>query len=52
MGKTFQVQDIRRWAALIRDCKGEENRLMALIILFVNFLEQTSFGMYLFVKEL
>ena len=52
MGKTFQVQDKHRWVALIRDCKGEESRLMAFIILFVNFLEQTSFGMYLYVKEL
>ena len=51
MGKTFQVQDMRRWAALIRDLKGEKSRLVAFIILFVKFLEQTSFGMYLYVKK-
>ena len=34
--------------------KGEESRLVAFIIIFVNFffLEQTSFGMYFYVKEL
>ena len=51
-GKIFQVRDIRRWTALIRDRKGEENRLVAFIINFVKFLEQTSFDMYLYVKEL
>ena len=51
-GKTFQVRDIRRWAALIRDRKGEESRLVDFIIIFVKFLEQTNFDMYLFVKEL
>ena len=51
-GKTFQVRDIRRWVALILDHKGEESRLVAFIIIFVKFLEQTNFGMYLYVKEL
>ena len=51
-GKTFQVWDIRRWVALILDHKGEESRLVAFIILIVKFLEQTSFGMYIYVKEL
>ena len=51
-GKTFQVQDICWWATLIKDYKGEESRLVAFIILFVKYLEQTSFGMYLYVKEL
>ena len=52
MGKTFQVRDIHRWATLIRDRKGEESQLVPFIILFLKFLEQTSFGMYLYVKEL
>ena len=43
MGKTFQVWAISQWTALIRDCKGEESRLMAFIILFVTFLEQIVF---------
>ena len=30
----------------------EECQLVVFIIIFVNFLEQTSFGMYLYVKEL
>ena len=51
-GKTFKVRDICRWAALIRDRKGEESRLVAFIILFVKFLKKTSFDMYLYVKEL
>ena len=54
-GKTFQVRDIRWWAALIRDRKGEESGLVTFIIpffFFVKFLEQTSFCMYLYVKEL
>ena len=52
MGKTFKVQDISQWVTLIRDCKGEESRLVAFIVIFVKFLEQTSFDMYLYVKEL
>ena len=51
-GKTFQMRDICRWAVLIQDHKGEEIRLVAFIILFVKFLEQTSLGMYLYLKEL
>ena len=51
MGKTFQVWDIRRWTALIRDHKGEESRLVAFITHFVKFLEQTSFDMYFYVRE-
>ena len=50
-GKTFQVRDIHRWVALIRDRKGEESQPVAFIIIFVNFLEQTSFGIYLYVKS-
>ena len=52
MGKKFQVRDMQRWAALIRDCKGEESRFVSFIIFFINFLEQTSFCMYLYIKEL
>ena len=52
MGKTFQVLDIRQWTALIRGRKGEESRLVAFMILFIKFLEQTSFDMYIYVKEL
>ena len=32
--------------------KGEESRLLAFIIPFVKFLDQTSSSMYLYVKEL
>ena len=37
MKKTFQVRDIPQWAALIRDRKGEESRLVAFIIYFKFF---------------
>ena len=50
--KTFQVRDIRWWTVLIRGRKGEESRLMAFITHFVKFLEQTSFDMYFYVREL
>ena len=40
------------WASLIQDLKDEESQLVTFIILFVEILEQTSFGMYLYVKEL
>ena len=51
-GKIFQVRVIRRWTALIRGCKGEERQHVAFIINFEIFLEQTSFDMYLYIKEL
>ena len=35
--KTFQVQDMLRWTALIRGHKGEESRYVAFMIYFVNF---------------
>ena len=35
MEKTFKVQDIRRWAALIRDRKGEESQHVASMIYFL-----------------
>ena len=43
---------MQRWAALIRDYKGEESRLVSFIIFLINFLEQISFCMYLYIKEL
>ena len=38
--------------ALFRCRKGEESRLVAFITPFVKILEQTSFGMYFYVREL
>ena len=39
MGKTFKVREIGLWAALNRDSKGEESRLVAFIFLLVRFME-------------
>ena len=50
--ETFQVRDICQWTALSQGRKDEETRLVAFITPFVKNLEQTSFGMYFYVREL
>ena len=42
----------RHRTTLILGRKGEESRLVAFITPFVKILEQTSFGMYFYVREL
>ena len=45
--KTFQVQGIHRWTALIPGLEVEESRLVGGIVLLVKTLERIGFGICL-----
>ena len=49
---TFQVQEMRRWTALMLGRKDEESQHVALKILFVKYVEQTCLTCIFGVKEL